>query len=132
MANFQRIRELCLKKNIQLKELAKEINMTEVGLQDLLKRNSTKTETIEKIAKFLNVQVGYYFNETPSGDQVVSGSGNMTISANGASVGSALLVHAPASAVEVEVELLRKELEGLKKELEAKDKLIALYEKMGK
>ena len=65
MANLQKIKILCEQRNIQQKELAKRVGITSQSIIDMINRNSTKTEILEKIAKELNVPVGYFFDETP-------------------------------------------------------------------
>lgn len=65
MANLQKIKMLCEQRNIQQKELAKRVGITSQSIIDMINRNSTKTEILEKIAKELNVPVGYFFDETP-------------------------------------------------------------------
>ncbi len=57
----QRLKELLLRKNISIKDFAKKIEMSEIGLHNALKNNSTKIETIYKIAKALNINPSYFF-----------------------------------------------------------------------
>ena len=61
MANLSIIRSLCKSKGVSLKELANKISMTENGLQRILKTNSTKIETLEKIADVLKVEIIDFF-----------------------------------------------------------------------
>lgn len=57
MANLSVIREICQEKNISLKELSTRVGITQHGLQLILKNNTTKIETLEKIAKILEVNI---------------------------------------------------------------------------
>lgn len=57
----QRLKELLLRKNISIKDFAKKIEMSEIGLHNALKNNSTKIETIYKISKALSVNPSYFF-----------------------------------------------------------------------
>ena len=61
MANLHRIRDLCLEKKITLKDLANKVRISEVGLQRIIKTNSTKVDTLEKIAKALDVDIYEFF-----------------------------------------------------------------------
>ncbi|MEI7676556.1 MAG: helix-turn-helix transcriptional regulator [Bacteroidales bacterium] len=63
MANLSKIRQLCDQRNIQQKELAKIAGVTSQAIIDMIARNSTKTDILERIAKALSVPVGYFFDE---------------------------------------------------------------------
>ena len=62
MINLLKIKELCEKKNIKLKELAEMIGITPEGITNIIKTNSTKIDTLERIAGILNVPVTYFFD----------------------------------------------------------------------
>ena len=86
MANLQLINELSKKKKISQKDFCECVGLTDVSLRRIIERNSTKTETLEKIAQILNVPIGYFFGEQPgiviSGEhnQVHNGQGNQIMS----------------------------------------------------
>lgn len=61
MANLIIIRKICSEQKITLKEFAARIDMTEHGLQRILKSNSTKIETLERIAQELNIPISSFF-----------------------------------------------------------------------
>lgn len=63
MANLLKIKELLKEKKITIKSFSADIGMTEQGLQKLIRDNSTKIETLELIAKKLNVSVVVFFDE---------------------------------------------------------------------
>lgn len=67
MANLSNIRELCIQKNITLKELSEEIGISQNGLQRILKDNSTRIDTLEKIASFFEVPITYFFQDDEEG-----------------------------------------------------------------
>ena len=106
MANLQKIKILCEQRNIQQKELAKRVGITSQSIIDMINRNSTKTEILEKIAKELNVPVGYFFDETP-----YSVYGNQNQINNG--VGQQILMTPD-----------QREIENLKKLLKEKERFI--------
>lgn len=62
MANLFLIRELCAEKNIPFGELCKKIGKDESTVHSAIRRGSTKTETLEEIAKVLEVPAGYFFD----------------------------------------------------------------------
>ncbi|GHT33183.1 hypothetical protein FACS189434_06720 [Bacteroidia bacterium] len=66
MTNLFKIKEIARVKKISLKTLAKYADITEQGLQKLIRENSTKVETLEKIAATLGVSVGIFFDEPNS------------------------------------------------------------------
>lgn len=76
MANLLIIKDIAETKNISLKDLAIKLGMTPDGLQKIIKRNSTTTETLEKIANVLGVHVGAFFEGGPVSNQLIKGNGN--------------------------------------------------------
>lgn len=63
MANLMRIRGLMGKQKVSVKTLSDKLGITETGLRKMITNNSTKIETLEKIAFFFDVPVSYFFNE---------------------------------------------------------------------
>ena len=63
--NAQKIRDLCKKHRITLKELADKIPLTPTGMQHILRYGATNTGTLEKIARELGVHPGYFFDDFP-------------------------------------------------------------------
>jgi len=63
MANLTIIRDLCKKRNITLDKLSNRINMSLAGIHRILTTNSTKIETLEKIADVLNVPITIFFKD---------------------------------------------------------------------
>lgn len=66
MANLSIIRDLCKEKNISLSKLAHDCNISFSGLQSIFAKNSSKIETLEKIADYLEVPVSYFFSDESS------------------------------------------------------------------
>lgn len=64
MANFHLIRDLCKAKNITLKQLCEKTGITENGMQRILNVNKTTTDTLEVIAKELDVPVSVFFDDS--------------------------------------------------------------------
>ena len=62
--NLLKIKELAKEKNITLKELSDEVGITPTALSKIMRENSTKTTTLEKIAIKLKVPVSVFFNES--------------------------------------------------------------------
>jgi len=63
MANLSIIRQLAKRKKIPLNELAELLDMSNTGLQRILNTNSTKIDTLEKIAEILDVPIHLFFQE---------------------------------------------------------------------
>ncbi|MEI7675899.1 MAG: helix-turn-helix domain-containing protein [Bacteroidales bacterium] len=63
MANLKKIKDLCDIRNITQVDLAKAVNLSRQSIVDMMERNSTKTEILERISKVLNVPVSYFFDE---------------------------------------------------------------------
>lgn len=72
MAKLFLIKTLAEKKNISMVELANKVGISEQQIHLLVRKNSTKIETLEKIANVLQVPVAYFFEDKTHGN-VVSG-----------------------------------------------------------
>jgi len=64
MANLQLIKPLLDKNNLSVDQFAEKIGLKRGAVYNLIAENSTKIETLEKIAKVLDVPISYFFNET--------------------------------------------------------------------
>jgi DNA-binding Xre family transcriptional regulator len=65
VANLLKIKEIAKEKKISIRELSASAGITEQGLQRLIRENSTKVETLEAIAKKLDVHISVFFDELP-------------------------------------------------------------------
>ncbi len=63
MINLALIKDLCKQKGITLKKLAEDIQISQTGLTSAIKNNGTTLETLDKIANYFKVSVGYFFGE---------------------------------------------------------------------
>jgi len=78
MANLFIIRDLSEKKKITIRKVAEQIGITEGALQNMMKKGSTNTSTLEKIARILEVPVGYFFDEDYNNEKYHINSDNIT------------------------------------------------------
>lgn len=62
MANLQLIKDIAEQKNIPLATIASELGITPQALSKLMRNNSTKIDTLEKIAQILKVSVTVFFD----------------------------------------------------------------------
>lgn len=62
MISLQKIKELCKKKNVTVKQAALDLGMTEQAMHKIIKSNSTKIETLISIAQYFNVEPTYFFD----------------------------------------------------------------------
>ena len=67
MVHLGRIKELCEKKNVTMKQAAVELGMTEQSLHKIIKANSTKIDTLLSIAQYFNVEPAYFFDSYSAG-----------------------------------------------------------------
>ncbi len=124
-----RIRALCKEQRIPLKELAKAVDISEAGLQGILKNNSTTVEKLAHIASYLQVPVGSFFEE-----DVVEETTKKEVhhfSHNKIGNNSTITVNA-LTECKHKLELIKMENEGLKKEIESQKKIIELQEALYK
>jgi DNA-binding Xre family transcriptional regulator len=117
MANLLIIRDLSSDKKITLRDLANSINISEDGLQKIIKNGRTNTDTLEKIAEVLNVPVGVFFDETPLNTIKQNINGNRDTAAS-------IYGNATISNCESKLEIAQKENEHLKALLEEKERSI--------
>jgi Helix-turn-helix. len=81
MANLQLIKILAREKNISLDNLAKELNITPQGMAKLIRLNSTRIDTLERIAEKLKVSPCVFFTPPEEIDQkVVAREGSIAVS----------------------------------------------------
>ncbi|MGL5731605.1 MAG: LexA family transcriptional regulator [Bacteroidales bacterium] len=65
MPKFAIIKDILDERGITLKNFCSEIGMSESGLKRIIKHNSTRIQTVETIAKALNIPIGILFGENP-------------------------------------------------------------------
>lgn len=114
MANFQLIRDILNKRKIPINEFCKKIELSDTAFRQLVERNSTKTEIIERIARELRVPVGYFFGDNSS--ITMSGQNTQVHNGNGHQI--------MLSAEQKEIELLRQIITEKDKQLEDKERFI--------
>ncbi|MCD8312657.1 MAG: helix-turn-helix domain-containing protein [Bacteroidales bacterium] len=71
--NLEKIRELSEKRDGGLKRIAIEAGMSEQNLHRCLNNNRIQAADLEKIARLLNVPVGYFFDEASAATATASG-----------------------------------------------------------
>lgn len=126
MANLSLIKTLAESRHISIAELSAKIGITEQQLHGIVRKNSTKINTLEKIAEILDVPVSYFFEEAPltcvvktEGDfSPASKNGNVSVN-----VGDAVLLERIKS---LEAQLVAKD-EIIKAKDALIDKLINLH-----
>lgn len=63
MPNLQKIKEIAEAQGISIRALADAIGVKENQIHVMVRTNSTKIETLEKIANILHVPIAVFFNE---------------------------------------------------------------------
>ena len=114
MANLQLIKDIAEQKNIPLATIASELGITPQALSKLMRNNSTKIDTLEKIAKILKVSVCCFFKDDGGimvGHNLV---GNNDKISGDISIGNNMAM----------------ELEAMKRELELKNQIIEEKERL--
>lgn len=120
MPELSKIKELCVQKGITLKSIAEEADLTENGLQKIIKNNSTKIETLAKIAKALGTPITTFFIEGELAEETKVGE-----------IAKENLHSTIANSNNLlnEYNLQKKRIEELKELLNDKNKIIKLLEK---
>jgi transcriptional regulator with XRE-family HTH domain len=65
--NYDKIKLLAKKQKVKVKELAKNVDISEVGLYQMIRNQSMKVETLEKISVALNVSPVTFFDDNMEG-----------------------------------------------------------------
>lgn len=61
--NYDKIKILAKKQKVKVKELAKTVDISEVGLYQMIRNQSMKVETLEKISDALSVSPVIFFDD---------------------------------------------------------------------
>lgn len=64
MVYLVKIRELCERKGVTMKQAAADLNMTEQSLHKIIKSNSTKIDTLLTISDYFDVEPAYFFDSS--------------------------------------------------------------------
>lgn len=76
MANLQRIKDLVEKKEISIRDLAERVGVRENQIHVMCRTNSTKIDTLERIAQVLDVHVSEFFDDAPAPAHSIEGNNN--------------------------------------------------------
>ncbi|MBD5238590.1 MAG: helix-turn-helix transcriptional regulator [Bacteroidales bacterium] len=118
MANLHKIKVLAKKRGTTINDLAKQLGMTPQAIHLMVRENSTKTDTLERIARMFEVPISIFFDETMDGGKIQNaGTENNQISRDN-NAGINIAEHD-------ELIKLREEVKYLKKILSDKDERIA-------
>lgn len=116
--NYNKIKLLCVEREISIDDLSKKIGMSKAGLYTSMTNNSLKIENLEKIASALNVPISYFFDTDENGQ-----TGNIV------PLETVNVYKTRYEKQKTENEYLKREIEHLKDKLADKEKLIKLLEK---
>lgn len=122
MINLMKIKQVAREKKISLKELSKQVGITEQGLQNMMKKNTCNLSTLQKIAEALGVSESIFFDSpvhtnTISINTGVQGSPNAVQSVGSGSSGEVALLKSRIELLEAlnqsykeQIELLRNQI----------------------
>lgn len=134
MPNFQLIRKLAQAQGKAMADIARECGITPTQLHSLIKKNSTKPATAQKIAASLGVPVSVFFEEDIDEEAIISQhhigiseSGNISIVHNESS--NADSYKKDLKEAKNEIELLRKQIHLLEERIKDKDFIISMLQK---
>jgi len=86
MANLQKIKDLAKEQNVRLEDLANEAGITIQGLHKLMRENSTKIDTLEKIARILKVSPSVFLDDDTNVGSTIADHSSIAVSGNKNSV----------------------------------------------
>lgn len=77
MANLQRIKDIAERQNVSIRDLAERVGIKENQIHVMCRTNSTKIDTLERIARVLGVPMSEFFDDfSVSVSNVVEGNNN--------------------------------------------------------
>ncbi|MBD5294357.1 MAG: helix-turn-helix transcriptional regulator [Bacteroides sp.] len=118
MANLQKIKVLAKNRGTTINDLAKQLGMTPQAIHLMVRENSTKTDTLERIARMFEVPISIFFDETMDGGKIQNAGTENNQSSRDNNTGINMAEHD-------ELIKLREEVKYLKKILSDKDERIA-------
>ncbi len=126
--DLSKIRKLSETRSGGMRKLAADAGMSEANLHRCVNNNKISAGDLERIARLLNVPVGYFFDDAPSTTATASGRNSIAaaghdISVNGASDGDSAVLRE-------KVAYLERIVSEKEKIIEEKERLIKVYEKM--
>jgi transcriptional regulator with XRE-family HTH domain len=63
--NYKKLNDLIRENNLTQNKAAAAFGVSSPGLREMIDNKTMKVETLEKIAKYFNVPVSYFFDEDP-------------------------------------------------------------------
>ncbi|MBD5351350.1 MAG: helix-turn-helix transcriptional regulator [Bacteroides sp.] len=118
MANLQKIKVLAKERGTTINDLAEQLGMTPQAIHLMVRENSTKTDTLERIARMFEVPISIFFDETIDGGKIQNAGTENNHCSRDNSTGINMAEHD-------ELIKLREEVKYLKKILSDKDERIA-------
>ena len=76
MANLQRVKDIAERRRISIRELADRVGVKENQIHVMCRTNSTKIDTLEKIAQVLDVSISAFFEDAPNLKNYIEGDNN--------------------------------------------------------
>jgi len=117
--NIKKLRDLMKIKKISQREISSKIGMTQSGFSSAVISGDFKVSTLERIAKVLEVPVGYFFDET--------GINGVNQKAVGLNINQNSGNNNNNNDCQKEISKLKQQVEeGLQRELKLKDEIINL------
>lgn len=63
--NYSKIKLELERRGITIKEFCREVDITEQGLHQMIRKGSMKVDILERISEVLDVPISYWFDEQP-------------------------------------------------------------------
>lgn len=76
MANLQKIKDIAENKGVSVRDLAERVGIKENQIHVMCRTNSTKIDTLERIAHVLNVSISEFFDDTIESGDIIKGDNN--------------------------------------------------------
>lgn len=127
MADLSKIKSLANACHVSLDSLSSQLGITPQALSKIIRNNSTKIETLEQIARILNVPVGVFFEDSGLGSTIANG--DAAVAGNGINVNNSEAILRALDEIAAQRKLTEEAQRQSAKSQEQIDRLLSIIEK---
>ena len=124
------IKELMLKQNIEVADLAKRLGKTKQAVYDMLDEEDVNTSLLRELAAIFNVPITIFFDNSVNNNQSNTGNNSIVLGQNNNVDSLNLDYKEKLESALVEIKHLKEVIDAKDKLLQEKERLIKVYEKM--
>ena len=121
------IKELMLKQNIEVADLAKRLGKTKQAVYDMLDKEDVNTSLLRELAAIFNVPITIFFDNSVNNNQSNTGNNSIVLGQNNNVDSLNLDYKEKLESALVEIKHLKEVIDAKDKLLQEKERLIVIY-----